>query len=148
MRRSRKHWDNFHKWTYECVSKSFRTGRPERELQMVELSATRCNCIAILWVSLVSFATITLCVASQRVFIVVVYFVTDLVQKLLDTPSNHIYVCVCVCVCVCVYRLLVFLLMSKKFVSITVNLVLGDSVDKTDKYPLIQFKLYTRSVRI
>jgi len=51
-------------------------------------------------------------------------------------------------VCVCVYRLLVFLLMSKKFVSITVNLVLGDSVDKTDKYPLIQFKLYTRSVRI
>jgi hypothetical protein len=35
--------------------------------------------------SLVSFAVITLCVASQRVFIVV-YFVTDLVRKLLDTP--------------------------------------------------------------
>jgi hypothetical protein len=62
---------------YECVSKSFRTGRPERELQMVQLSVTRCDCIAILWVSLVSFAAITLCVASQRVFIVVgVYFVT------------------------------------------------------------------------
>jgi hypothetical protein len=33
----------------------------------------------------VSFATITLCVASQRVF-VVVYFVIDLVRKLLVTP--------------------------------------------------------------
>jgi hypothetical protein len=45
----------------------------------------------------VSFAVITLCVVSQRVFIfVVVYFVADLVRKLLDIPS-----CVCVCVCVC-----------------------------------------------
>jgi hypothetical protein len=36
----------------------------------------------------VSFAAITLCVASQRVFIVVsVYFVIVLVRKLLDTPS-------------------------------------------------------------
>jgi hypothetical protein len=34
----------------------------------------------------VSFAAITLCVASQRVFIVV-YFVNDTVRKLLDTPS-------------------------------------------------------------
>jgi hypothetical protein len=43
---------------------------------MVQLSATRCSCIAILWASLVSFSAITLCVASQRVFIVVsVYFV-------------------------------------------------------------------------
>jgi hypothetical protein len=35
----------------------------------------------------VSFAAITLCVASQRVFIVValVYFVIDSVRKLLDT---------------------------------------------------------------
>jgi hypothetical protein len=72
----------------DCVSKSVRTGRLERELQMVQLSATRCSCIAILWVSLVSFAAITLCVASQRVFIVVsVYFVIDSVRKLLDTPS-------------------------------------------------------------
>jgi hypothetical protein len=52
---------------------------------MVQFSATRCNCIAILWVSLVSFATITLCVTSQRVFIV--NFVIDSVRKLLDTPS-------------------------------------------------------------
>jgi hypothetical protein len=51
---------------YEGVSKSFRTGRLERELQMVHLSATRCSFIAILWVSLVSFAAITLCIASQR----------------------------------------------------------------------------------
>jgi hypothetical protein len=36
----------------------------------------------------VSFAAITLCVASQRVFIVVsVYFVIDSVRKLLDTRS-------------------------------------------------------------
>jgi hypothetical protein len=42
----------------------------------------------------VSFATITLCVASQQVFVVVavavaaaIYFIIDSVQKLLDTPS-------------------------------------------------------------
>jgi hypothetical protein len=36
----------------------------------------------------VSFATITICVASQRVFIVIVdYFVIDSARKLLDTPS-------------------------------------------------------------
>jgi hypothetical protein len=35
-------------WKYEGVSKSFRTGRLERELQMVQLSAIRCSCIAIL----------------------------------------------------------------------------------------------------
>jgi hypothetical protein len=40
------------------VSKSFRTGRLERELPMVELSATKCSSIAILLVSLVSFAAI------------------------------------------------------------------------------------------
>jgi hypothetical protein len=72
---------------YEGVSRSFRTGRLERELQMVHLSATTCSCIAIFWVSLVSFAALTLCVASQRVFIVIVYFVSDSVRKLLDTPS-------------------------------------------------------------
>jgi hypothetical protein len=34
----------------------------------------------------VSFAAITLCVASLRVFIAVVYFVIDSVRKLLDIP--------------------------------------------------------------
>jgi hypothetical protein len=72
--------------SYEGVSKSFRTGRLEWELQMVLLSDTRCSCIVILWVSLVSFATITLCIASQRVFIVV-YFVMTQSGKLLVTPS-------------------------------------------------------------
>jgi hypothetical protein len=33
---------------YEGVSKSFRTGRLDRELQLVQLSATRYSCIAIL----------------------------------------------------------------------------------------------------
>jgi hypothetical protein len=51
---------------------------------MVQLSATRCSCIAILWVSLVSFATITLYVATQWMFIVV-YFIIDSDRKLLDT---------------------------------------------------------------
>jgi hypothetical protein len=37
----------------------------------------------------VSFAAITLCIASQRVFIVVVYFVIDSVRKLLDTPEPN-----------------------------------------------------------
>jgi hypothetical protein len=61
---------------------SAQTGRLERELKMLQLSASRCSCIDILWVSLVSFAAITLCVASQRVFIVV-YFVIESVPKLL-----------------------------------------------------------------
>jgi hypothetical protein len=55
---------------------------------MVQLSATRCSCIAILWVSLVSFVAITLYTASQRVYVVVVVFV-DSVRKLLDTPSYN-----------------------------------------------------------
>jgi hypothetical protein len=77
--------DNY--W-YEGVSKSFRTGHLERELQIVKLSATRCSCIVILWVNIVSFVAITFCVASERVFIVViVYFVIDSIRKLLDTPS-------------------------------------------------------------
>jgi hypothetical protein len=33
---------------YEGVFKSFRTGLLERQLQMVQLCATRCSCIAIL----------------------------------------------------------------------------------------------------
>jgi hypothetical protein len=77
-------------WTYESVSKSSRTVRLERELQMVQRSATRCNCNAILWVGVVSFATINFFVAS-RVFIVVsIYFVIDSVRKLLDTPSYRL----------------------------------------------------------
>jgi hypothetical protein len=37
----------------------------------------------------VSFAAIILCVASQRVFIIiVVYFVINSVRKLLDTPTS------------------------------------------------------------
>jgi hypothetical protein len=76
--------------TGEVVSKSFRTVRLERKLQMLQLSATMCSCIAILWVSLVSFAAIILCVASQRVF-VVVYFVIDSVRKILDTPAYKLW---------------------------------------------------------
>jgi hypothetical protein len=73
---------------YEGITKIFRTGRLEWELQMAQLSATSCSCIAIVWVSLVSFAAITLCVVSQRVIPKVsAYFIIDSVPKRLDTPS-------------------------------------------------------------
>jgi hypothetical protein len=73
----------------EGVSKSFRTGGLERELQMV--SATECSCIAILWVSLVSFAAVTLCVASQWVIQKVsIYFVIDSVRKL-QVASSYVH---------------------------------------------------------
>jgi hypothetical protein len=79
-----KVWNFLTRW----VTVSFSRRTLERELRMVQLSATSCSCIAILWVSLVSFAAITLCLASQRVFIFVsVYFVIDSVRKLLVTPS-------------------------------------------------------------
>jgi hypothetical protein len=41
---------------------------------MAQLSTTRCSCVAILRVSVVSFAAITLFVASQRVFIIIVVY--------------------------------------------------------------------------
>jgi hypothetical protein len=70
----------------EGVSKSFRTGHLERELRMVQLSAIRFSFIAISLVILLSFAAISLYVASQLVFIAVsIYFVTDSVRKLLGT---------------------------------------------------------------
>jgi hypothetical protein len=60
----------------------------ERELQMVQLSATRCSCIATLCVSLVSFATVTLRVASERVTPKVsAYFFIDHSPETLETPS-------------------------------------------------------------
>jgi len=77
---------------YVCLNlrgliQNFRTGRLDLELQMVHLSAVRCSCIAILWVSLVSFAAVTLCVASQRVYNVVsVHFLIDSVRKIWIHP--------------------------------------------------------------
>jgi len=38
----------------------------------------------------VSFAALNICVASQRVFVVVVYFVMDSVLKFFDTPSYSV----------------------------------------------------------
>jgi hypothetical protein len=78
---------------YEGVSKSFRTDRLEGELQMVQLSATRCSYIAILWVSLVSFVAITVFVASQRVFIISLYFVVDSVRKHLRILTDQCIEC-------------------------------------------------------
>jgi hypothetical protein len=42
------------RFLYYGESRSFRTGRLERELQIIQLSAIRYSCIAILWVSLLS----------------------------------------------------------------------------------------------
>jgi hypothetical protein len=78
---------------YEGVSKSFPIDCLEWELQMVQLSATRCSCIIILWLSLVSFATITFRIAFHQVFVVVDYFIIDSVWKLLDTPSYKWWTC-------------------------------------------------------
>jgi hypothetical protein len=38
----------FQRESYEGVSRSFRTGRQERDLQMIQLSANKCSFIAIL----------------------------------------------------------------------------------------------------
>jgi hypothetical protein len=88
---------HFHIWG--CIQR-FRTGLLERELPMVLLSATRCSCIAVVWVSLVSFVAITLCVASQRVSVALsVYFVIDSVRELLVTPS-YTFSSRCIWLCV------------------------------------------------
>jgi hypothetical protein len=78
--------DNLYNYTvlksiYESVSKSFWTDCLQQELQMAQFSASRCSCIAILLVSLVCFAAITLCVVSQWVFIVVSIYFSLLTQS-------------------------------------------------------------------
>jgi hypothetical protein len=88
---------------YEGVTKRFQTGCQEQELQMVQLCATRCNCITILGVSIVSFAIITLCVAYQRVFIVIsIYFVMTQFENFWIHP------------CVLTHVLLIYYVMLKK----------------------------------
>jgi hypothetical protein len=70
---------------YEGVSKSFQTGHLEQKLQMVQLPANGCSCIAVLWVSLVSFAAKTLCVASQEVFLFLLLLLFILLWLSLET---------------------------------------------------------------
>jgi hypothetical protein len=73
--------------TQGCIKK-FPDWPPGARTANVQPSATTYSCITILWFSLVSFAAVTLYVASQPEFIVIsVYFVIDSVRKLLDTPS-------------------------------------------------------------
>jgi hypothetical protein len=58
----------------------------------------------------VSFAVITLCVAYQKLFIIIIiiiiiiidFVIGDSVRKLLDT-SSCVYMCVCVCLFVCLF---------------------------------------------
>jgi hypothetical protein len=51
----------------------------------------------------VSFAAITLSVISQRMFIIVVSFVIDLVRKLFDTPA-YIFAFFLCCEVLCTQR--------------------------------------------
>jgi hypothetical protein len=74
--------------TYEGISKSFRLAAWSKWHSSLSLGAV---VSLFFWVSLVSFAAITLCVASQQAFTVVVYFVMDLVRKLLVTPSYFMH---------------------------------------------------------
>jgi hypothetical protein len=64
-------------YTCKGVSKSFCGDCLEWELQMVQLSATRCSSIAILWVSLVSFATITHCIALNECLLLLISLSTQ-----------------------------------------------------------------------
>jgi hypothetical protein len=74
-----------------CIQK-FPDWPPGARMQMVQLPATRCSCIAILWISLVSSVAITLCAASQRAFTFVsIHFITDSVRKRLNTPSRALW---------------------------------------------------------
>jgi hypothetical protein len=59
----------------------------------MQLSATRCSYIAILWVNLVSFAAITLCVASQRVFIIIIIIIIIVISLWLS-PETFGYILV------------------------------------------------------
>jgi hypothetical protein len=73
---------------YERVYKSFRTGRLERELQMVQLSATRCSLYRYSVSQSSEFRRHNpLCCFSTSVYCC--YFVIDSVRKLLDTPSYY-----------------------------------------------------------
>jgi hypothetical protein len=56
-------------------------------VQMVQFFATSAVVSLFCESVIVSFAAITLCVASQRVFIIIVYFIINSVQKLLNIPS-------------------------------------------------------------
>jgi hypothetical protein len=79
--------------TYESKSRSFRIASLERELQIVQLSATRCSCIAILWVSLVSFAATTLYVASQREYIIIIIIIIIIILFIsLSTQSGNFWI--------------------------------------------------------
>jgi hypothetical protein len=77
------------KYTYKGVSKSFRTDRLQRELQMLQPSATKCSCIAIFWVSIVSFAAITfLLLLNECLFLLL--FIS------LSTQSGNFWIHPCV----------------------------------------------------
>jgi hypothetical protein len=80
-------------YTVRGCNQNFRTGRLGRELKIVQLSATRCSCTAILWVSLVSFAAITfLCCFSTSIYCCCWF-------RYWLSPETFGYILVCVHVC-------------------------------------------------
>jgi len=56
---------------------------------LAQLSATMCSRIAIFWVILVSFAAVTLCAASQRVFVIVYFVINSILVYCYCTLSMH-----------------------------------------------------------
>jgi hypothetical protein len=73
-------------WVYPKVSGLAAWSEDYKRYSSLPLGAA----VSLFWVSLVSFVAIALCVAPQRVFVFVVYFVIDSVRKLLDTPSYDV----------------------------------------------------------
>jgi hypothetical protein len=69
------------------MSKNFRTDHLKRELQMVHLSATRCSCFAILWVSLANSSVLTHCYFSSVYFCCCCLFRYGHSPEVLDTPA-------------------------------------------------------------
>jgi hypothetical protein len=85
----------------------------------------------------VIFAAITLCVASQRVFIVVVvvvYFVIGSVRKLLDTPSYEDLL-------LCTFLKLPSSFCIKKYTLNRAMLLLNLSLRTT--FPFVRFEVFT-----
>jgi hypothetical protein len=63
-------FSSFLLWSVRGCNQKFPDRWPGARTANCTAFCTRCSCIAILWISLKSFAAISLCVASQRVFII------------------------------------------------------------------------------
>jgi hypothetical protein len=81
---------NIYRCTYENVSKSFLPHRKDRKRQEVQLRVSRYCSIAVFWVSLVTLAAITLCVASYGCLLCVLSASHDFI---VEEQSIHVTFC-------------------------------------------------------